>query len=35
MEKMKIRTAVTVEEKNLMMRYLVTMREVQRAESGR
>jgi hypothetical protein len=35
MEKMKIRAAVSEEEKNLMMRYLVTIREVQRAESGR
>jgi hypothetical protein len=34
-EKMKIRAAVSEEEKNLMMRYLVTIREVQRAESGR
>jgi cytochrome c5 len=35
MEKMKIRAGVSEEEKNLMMRYLVTIREVQRAESGR
>jgi hypothetical protein len=34
-EKMKIRAAVTDEEKNLMMRYLVTMREARRAERGR
>ncbi len=35
MEKMKIKAAVSEEEKNLMMRYLVTMREVQRVERGR
>lgn len=35
MEKMKIRAAVSEEEKNLMMRYLVTIRDVHRAESAR
>lgn len=35
MEKMKTRAAVSEEEKNLMMRYLVTIRELQRAEGGR
>ena len=35
MEKMKIRAAVTDDEKNLMIRYLVTMREAQRAGRGR
>jgi hypothetical protein len=35
MEKMKLRAAVSEEEKNLMLRYLVTIREVQRAETSR
>ncbi len=34
-ENMKIRAAVSEDEKSLMMRYLVTMREVQRPERGR